>query len=115
MTWNKLETLEALAQLKEESFAHPVLILKHSTTCSISAAALGRLERNWAQEVVGNLKPYYLDLLRYRPISNQIAADFDVPHESPQVLIIQNGQSVYDASHFDIKFDTLKEQLLAHQ
>jgi len=111
MTWNKLESADQLTAIKEESFERPVLILKHSTTCSISAAALGRLERNWKQEAVGELKPYYLDLLRHRPISGQIATDFGIKHESPQVLIIKNGQTVYHASHFDIKFDTIKDNV----
>lgn len=111
MTWNKLESADQLTAIKEESFERPVLILKHSTTCSISMAALGRLERNWKQESVGQLKPYYLDLLRYRPISGQIATDFGVQHQSPQVLVIKNGQAVYDASHFDIKFDTIKDNI----
>ena len=111
MTWNQLETAAQLAAIKQESFEHPVLILKHSTTCSISATALGRLERNWKQEEMGDLKPYYLDLLRYRPISQQIATEFDVQHESPQVLLISNGKSIYDASHFGIRFDEIKKNL----
>jgi bacillithiol system protein YtxJ len=108
MNWNQLTEVEQLQTIKEESYNYPVLILKHSTTCSISGTALNRLERNWKQEKVGELKPYYLDLLRYRPISNEIANLFKVEHQSPQVLIIQNGECVYDASHFDISFAELE-------
>ena len=108
MNWNKLIEVSQLLSIKEESFNHPVLILKHSTTCSISSTALNRLERNWKQEKVGELKPYYLDLLRYRTISAEIALIFKVEHQSPQVLIIQNGECVYNASHFDISFAELE-------
>lgn len=108
MDWNKLTEVSQLQTIKEESFNHPVLILKHSTTCSISGTALNRLERNWKQEKVGELKPYYLDLLSYRPISSEIASVFNTEHQSPQVLIIQNGECVYDASHFDISFAKLE-------
>ena len=108
MNWNKLIDVNQLQTIKEESYNQPVLILKHSTTCSISATALNRLERNWKQEKVGELKPYYLDLLRYRPISAEIASLFKVEHQSPQVLIIQNGECIYDASHFDISFAELE-------
>jgi bacillithiol system protein YtxJ len=108
MNWNQLIEVEQLETIKEESYNYPVLILKHSTTCSISGTALNRLERNWKQEKVGELKPYYLDLLRYRPISNEIANLFKVEHQSPQVLIIQNGECVYNASHFDISFAELE-------
>ncbi|MCU0471076.1 MAG: bacillithiol system redox-active protein YtxJ [Arcicella sp.] len=108
MNWNTLTEINQLQTIKEESYNYPVLILKHSTTCSISSTALNRLERNWKQEKVGDLKPYYLDLLRYRPISNEIANLFKVEHQSPQVLIIQNGDCIYDASHFDISFGELE-------
>lgn len=108
MNWNKLTEVSQLQTIKEESYRQPVLILKHSTTCSISGTALNRLERNWKQEKVGELKPYYLDLLRYRPISAEIASIFNVEHQSPQVLIIQNGECVYNASHFDISFAELE-------
>ena len=109
MNWIALTESNQLQTINEESFKHPVLILKHSTTCSISKTALNRLERNWKQENVGDLKPYYLDLLNYRPISAEIAASFKVEHQSPQVLVIHNGESIYDASHFDISFAKLEE------
>ncbi len=113
MNWNRLESESQLENIKKESYQNPVLILKHSTTCSISATTLSRLERNWKQEDVENLKPYYLDLLAHRPISNQIAQQFGVHHESPQALLIVNGKSVYDASHYDITFAELKNQVKA--
>jgi bacillithiol system protein YtxJ len=111
MNWHPLNRIEQIEEIKKESHIHPVLILKHSTTCSISATALGRLERKWQQAEVGDLKPYYLDLLSYRPISAQIAETFGVEHESPQILLIHHGESVYEASHFDIAFDEIKAQL----
>lgn len=111
MNWNQLTDLSQLETIKEESKQQPILILKHSTTCSISSTALNRLERNWKQESVGELKPYYLDLLKFRPISNEIANTFGVEHQSPQVLLIQNGECIYNASHFDISFAELTEKV----
>jgi len=108
MNWTNLTEVNQLQTIKEESFDYPVLILKHSTTCSISGTALNRLERNWKQEKVGELKPYYLDLLRFKPISSEIASLFKTEHQSPQILIIQNGECVYNASHFDISFAELE-------
>ncbi|MFN3852535.1 MAG: bacillithiol system redox-active protein YtxJ [Spirosomataceae bacterium] len=107
MNWNHLTSEEQLENIKKESENQPVLIFKHSTRCSISATALSRFERSWSDEKAGNLKPYYLDLIAFRPISNKIANDFGVEHESPQVLIIDKGKSVYDASHYDIVFDEI--------
>lgn len=113
MNWIALTDVSQLQTIKEESFNQPVMILKHSTTCSISGTALNRLERNWNQEKVGELKPYYLDLLRFRPISTEIADTFNVEHQSPQVLIIQNGECIYNASHFDISFAKLVNEVVA--
>lgn len=111
MNWNKLTEENQLDEIKQESYNQPVMILKHSTTCSISATTLSRLERAWNTDAAKDIKPYYLDLLKLRPISNKIAQEFDVDHESPQVLIIKNGKSVYNASHFDIRFDEIVKQL----
>ncbi len=104
MNWTKLTDSQQLNDIVEESQQHPVLIFKHSTRCSISATSLSRVERQWKDELAGDLKPYYLDLIAYRPISSQIATQFGVAHESPQVLVIQNGVCTYHASHFDINF-----------
>ncbi|WP_077922557.1 bacillithiol system redox-active protein YtxJ [Spirosoma sp. 209] len=109
MNWNKLTSDAQLAEIKEESAQHPVLIFKHSTTCSISAMALSRMERNWNEQL--GVKPYYLDLLANRPISNKIEHEFGVEHESPQVLLIRNGQCVYDASHMAISFAGLQQAI----
>ena len=107
MNWNKITSDAQLDEIKEESAKQPVLIFKHSTTCSISAMALSRMERNWSDQL--GVKPYYLDLLANRPISKQIEQVFGVEHESPQVLLIRNGECVYDASHMAISFDGLKQ------
>ncbi|RRA97619.1 bacillithiol system redox-active protein YtxJ [Larkinella rosea] len=110
MNWNKLQDNAQIAQIKEESAEQPVLIFKHSTRCSISSTALSRLERNWSDSA--GIKPYFLDLISYRPVSGEVADTFGVDHQSPQVLLIQNGECIYDASHFEISFDELKQQVV---
>lgn len=107
MNWNKLTSDTQLDTIKAESARQPVLIFKHSTTCSISAMALSRMERNWNDQL--GVKPYYLDLLANRPISNKIEREFGVEHESPQVLLIRNGACVYDASHMAISFAGIQQ------
>jgi bacillithiol system protein YtxJ len=111
MTWHPLTDPSQLDILREESHQHPVLILKHSTRCSISSTALNRLERQWKAAEVGTLKPYFLDLIAHRAVSNAVAESFGVPHESPQVLLIQQGECVYDASHLAISFAELRERV----
>ena len=96
--WRKLTDLGQLNELTDLSFEKPVLIFKHSTRCSISRFALKQFENefDFSNEV---LQPYFLDLLEYRSISNEIASRFGVFHQSPQILVIREGKSVYDASH----------------
>ncbi len=108
MNWTALNELSQIEKIVEESTEQRILIFKHSTSCSISRTTLDRLERNWKEEEMGKLKPYYLDLLSFRGLSNAIAQKFDVEHQSPQVLIIENGKSIYDNSHFGIDYKTLK-------
>lgn len=104
MKWIALKSEEQLDQIREESKTKKVLIFKHSSRCSVSRVALDRLERSWKEEETDNLTPYFLDLISFRETSARIASQFEVEHESPQVLIIQNGESIYDRSHFDIDY-----------
>ena len=106
MNWEELIDIKQLEQLKEQSFQSPVLFFKHSTHCSISAMALNRFGREWDNEQV---QPFLLDLLNYRDISNQIADEFEVEHQSPQVLLIKNGECVYSASHNLISASIIKD------
>lgn len=99
MNWIHLSSEEHLNELKEKSNTRPQVIFKHSTRCSISSMAKSRLERSAQPE---DLDFYYLDLIKYRNISNKISTDFSVYHESPQVLILMNGECIYDESHSGI-------------
>ena len=105
--WLPLTAPEQLTDLARASHEQPVLIFKHSTTCSISAAAKGKIERQWADSGL-NLPLYYLDLLRFRPLSGQIAEQFGVEHQSPQLLLIQGGECTYDASHMGIRLSDVQ-------
>jgi len=109
MRWTELNTREQIEQIKEESKAEPVLIFKHSTRCAVSSMALNRLERNWKSENVATVKMYYLDLLSHRTISQVVAEFFGVEHESPQVLIVKEGNAVYVRSHHAIAFDEIQQ------
>ncbi len=111
MEWNHLKTEDTLEDIKKESFERFVLIFKHSTRCSISSMALDRLQRAWNAQEVENVKPYYLDLVSYRAISNKIAEEFDVSHESPQLLLIDKGNCVYHTSHMGISYNSLKREI----
>lgn len=111
MDWKRLESLEQLAQIKQESQEKPVLIFKHSSRCSISSIAWDRLKRNWKSEDSERISPYFLDLISYREISNTIAREFEVYHESPQIILIKEGKAVYDTSHMGINYHDIMKRI----
>jgi bacillithiol system protein YtxJ len=105
--WNDLTEIKQLDEIAESSVETPVIIFKHSTRCSISRMALKQFERDYNIEA-GKAKPYFLDLLEHRDISNEIASRFTVQHQSPQLIIVKNGKVVYNASHQDIDAGVVK-------
>lgn len=107
MNWLELTNEQQLQTIVEQSKEQPVVIFKHSTRCSISAMAKNRIEREAAPQ---NVLFYYLDLIRYRSVSNKVAEDFKVHHESPQVLLIKNGECIYEESHNGIRMSDIAEQ-----
>ncbi len=108
MNWIALEREEQLEQVIADSRQHPVVIFKHSTRCSISTMAKGRLDRS---EEPQGMDFYYLDLIKYRSLSNQIAEVFHVHHESPQILLIKDGNCTYEESHNGIDMEELLAQI----
>ena len=108
--WKNIENLAQIEDIKKESEDRTVLIFKHSTRCSISAMAWDRLKRNWNPKDTANISPYFLDLIKFREISNALTKDFNVEHESPQVIIIKNGKATYDNSHMGIDYKEILSQ-----
>ncbi len=113
MKWNELTQPEHLVALDEVSKNEKVFIFKHSTRCSISTAALNRIERKWSESDTSLVKPYFLDLLAFRKISNEIADHYNIEHESPQLLVIENGKCTFVDAHFDISYDALMQNISA--
>ncbi len=108
MNWHQLTTEEQLEQIKTDSKLKPQLIFKHSTRCNISSMALNRLNR---ETNLPDIEYHLLDLIAYRSLSQKIAEDLQVQHESPQVLLIRNGECVYDESHSGISVSEIAEQV----
>jgi bacillithiol system protein YtxJ len=111
MEWIKIENKGQLEEIKEKSTERAVLIFKHSTRCSISGMALDRLRRNWKVEDFEKVTPYYLDLISNRDLSNQIAQEFNVYHQSPQIILIKAGKAIYDSSHMGINYPDIMRRI----
>lgn len=103
--WIPMHDLGVLDEIVTSSHQKPVVIFKHSTRCSISKFALKNFENEYQPDK--NIDFYFLDLIQFRNISNAIASKFEVVHQSPQILLIQNGVCTYHDSHQDIDFGKL--------
>jgi bacillithiol system protein YtxJ len=106
--WKKLESLSQLDEVIAQSHATPQIIFKHSTRCIISKMVLSQFEENMAA-IPEQVNLVFLDLLNHRDISNAIAMQLGVHHESPQVVVIKNGQAVFHESHHSIDATTIAE------
>lgn len=104
INWIPLTSTEQIDAIKEQSAVTPQLIFKHSIRCATSAMAKNRLERTAAPEGVDF---YYLDLINYRDVSDKVARDFGITHESPQILLIRNGKCIFEESHIGIRMEDI--------
>ena len=107
LNWIELNDIQQLGNIKELSKTRPQVIFKHSTRCATSSMAKNRLEKAHPPD---HTDFYFLDLLKYRTISNMIAVDFFVHHQSPQILLIKNMECVYEESHDGIEMGEIVEQ-----
>ena len=106
--WTDLVSMEQWEDIVEQSDKSPQLVFKHSTRCGVSRMVLRQFESEWK----GTGKCYFLDLLNHRDISNRIAADMLVEHQSPQVIVVHEGKSIYDASHQGVSATKSAELML---
>ncbi|HXI01066.1 MAG TPA: bacillithiol system redox-active protein YtxJ [Sphingobacteriaceae bacterium] len=108
MDWIALNNQQQLQEINEEKGFS--IIFKHSTRCSISMMAKRRFEQDW-NDLPEDTIIYFLDLINYRGLSGQIAELFQVHHESPQLLLIKDGECLLHQSHSDISVDEVNEVL----
>ena len=105
--WKYSEELDTQALLQREQ---PVLIVKHSNSCSISSMALNRLVAS-QQNLDAASEVVLVDVIKNRSTSLRLADELGVRHESPQVILLSKGEVVYTASHFDIRPEKILSQL----
>jgi bacillithiol system protein YtxJ len=110
MHWIPLTDEKQLDDIIAASHQKPAAIYKHSTRCSVSVMVKKSLEQQWRLSDDA-LPVYYLDLLKFRSVSDQIEKKLYVYHESPQLILIRDGKAVYHASHSEIDFDQIAAKL----
>jgi bacillithiol system protein YtxJ len=106
--FTKIADADALEQALERSNNGPVVLFKHSTTCPISSAAYEQMSKVTSDVAL-------VVVQRARDISNEIASRTGIRHESPQAIVLRNGQAVWSASHFDITAKAVEQALREHE
>ena len=99
-TFERVTEPSAIEELTERSKDRPVVIFKHSLTCPISASAFDQME-------VFDGPVSLVEVQKARALSDEIESRLGVRHESPQVIVLRNGQVVWNASHFKITSDAV--------
>ena len=100
LNWSHIESEEDLQNALTSEVK--VALFKHSTRCPVSSMAKNRLEKSWDEET-NETTIFFLDLIRYRELSNRVASQLAVDHASPQLILIEKGSAIYDASHHMIQ------------
>ena len=110
MEWINITDINQLNGIKEaEGYS---VIFKHSTRCSVSLMAKKGFEADW-DVIPAGTSLYFLDLISHRDLSAAVAEIFKVHHESPQVLLIKDGECILDSSHSDISAEEIADAIAA--
>lgn len=100
----KVETLDSLERLFTDSFQRPIVLLKHSTSCGISSGVYREVS-----QVASDVNVVVVQT--HRDLSNSISTRTGIRHESPQAIVLVDGQAVYHASHYDIEAEQIEARL----
>jgi len=98
--WNVISDVSQIKECIEESMQNTVVIFKHSTRCGTSRAVLKAFEKQ--TEPLERIKFYYLDLIKHRDVSNRLATEFNILHQSPQLIVLKDGKAIAHGSHYDL-------------
>ena len=111
MSWQPFDTPQHWSELLEASNDAPQLVFKHSTRCSISSMVLNRFEASELYRTAV-LSCWFLDLIAHRELSNLIATETQVWHESPQCIVIDKSKVIYAESHGSIDAKAIQQLIL---
>jgi len=100
--WKEITSFEQWQEIYDKTSERGAVVLKHSTTCPVSASALEEYEEYLANNPNQNVDYYLIKVIESRPISLQIAEDVNVKHASPQIIYLKNKSSEWNTSHWSV-------------
>jgi bacillithiol system protein YtxJ len=107
----QLTTVEQWENALKSTSEKPLLVFKHSTSCSVSAGAHEEYT-NYIEDANAALVDFAIvHVIEERPVSNAIAEQLGIKHASPQAILVKDGQPVWDTSHWHITYAFLSEKL----
>jgi len=109
INWKTIQSTKQLTQILNLSYGKYPLIFKHSNRCPISVSMKNRFDRSWNAKNDLLFEPFLVDVISQKVISNQIAEILDLVHESPQLIILNEGKILYQAAHLDIEYEEIKK------
>lgn len=110
LPWTNIDSVDQLHEVLKTETDKPILLFKHSTRCSISSMALNSFEREWTSENE-RCQLYFVDLIRNRDVSDEIATATGVQHQSPQAILLNGKNVMYHASHSGIDAEAVEKLL----
>ncbi|QHT61763.1 bacillithiol system redox-active protein YtxJ [Paenibacillus lycopersici] len=101
--YKEIQSIEEWNAALEGSASRPLVVFKHSTTCPVSANAYNEFANYLNSDAASEDTDYVLvKVIESRPVSNQIAEDVAVKHESPQIILVKDKAKYWTASHWSI-------------
>jgi monothiol bacilliredoxin len=108
MHWIHLTAEDQLQKIIVKSQEKPQVIFKYSSCCHFSEIVFQRLQQNCCR---GDIDFHFLDLANYNHISDRVSEIFGVPHQSPQILVINEGQCIFHESHPEISLEGILQHV----
>ncbi|SDX50830.1 bacillithiol system protein YtxJ [Marininema mesophilum] len=111
MQWKEISTQDEWQEMLNRSQERPLLVMKHSTRCPVSANAWKECETYITTTSHKDVDYVLVKVIESRDVSNKVAEDLNVQHKSPQTILVKNNEAVWNTSHWHITQDSLEEAL----
>jgi bacillithiol system protein YtxJ len=85
------------------------VLYKHSPSCGICIWTREHMQAFTARHP--ELLVHWMDVIGQRLLAREAARLLDVPHASPQVILVEEGAAVWDASHMGVTADAVERAL----
>jgi len=108
MHWIHFTAEDQLQKILVKSQEKPQVIFKYSSCCQLSEVVVQRLQKNCCP---GEIDFHFLDQTNYNHISEKISETFGVPHQCPQILVINEGQCIFNESHSEISLEGILQHV----